>query len=124
MRRENERESADTHGILSIPKNLLLHPPLPPLLNPPAAALPRSLLSSISPVSCRRPLSPSRFSVSTAGVAKVVALLPDNLRTKLAPGTQLGPWFYAPALTSFVTPTFFGFLVGESEAEAEAEAEG
>jgi hypothetical protein len=27
---------------------------------------------------------------------------------------QLGPWFYAPFLTSFVTPTFFGFLVGPS----------
>jgi hypothetical protein len=29
-------------------------------------------------------------------------------------GKQLGPWFYAPYLTSFVTPTFFGFLVGPS----------
>jgi len=29
-------------------------------------------------------------------------------------GKQLGPWFYAPWLTSFVTPTFFGFLVGPS----------
>jgi len=28
--------------------------------------------------------------------------------------TQLGPWFYAPFLTSVVTPTFFGFLVGPS----------
>jgi len=27
---------------------------------------------------------------------------------------QLGPWFYAPYLTSVVTPTFFGFLVGPS----------
>ena len=27
-------------------------------------------------------------------------------------GKQFGPWFYAPWLTSFVTPTFFGFLVG------------
>ena len=27
---------------------------------------------------------------------------------------QLGPWFYAPFLTSVVTPTFFGFLVGPS----------
>jgi hypothetical protein len=26
----------------------------------------------------------------------------------------LGPWFYAPWLTSMVTPTFFGFLVGPS----------
>ena len=29
-------------------------------------------------------------------------------------GKQFGPWFYAPALTSFVTPMFFGFLVGPS----------
>jgi len=29
-------------------------------------------------------------------------------------GKQFGPWFYAPWLTSFVTPTFFGFLVGPS----------
>jgi hypothetical protein len=30
-------------------------------------------------------------------------------------GKQFGPWFYAPFLTSFVTPTFFGFLVGPSK---------
>lgn len=30
-------------------------------------------------------------------------------------GKQIGPWFYAPFLTSFVTPTFFGFLVGPSK---------
>mmetsp|Transcript_28007 Transcript_28007/g.41668 ORF Transcript_28007/g.41668 Transcript_28007/m.41668 type:complete len:468 (-) Transcript_28007:279-1682(-) len=30
-------------------------------------------------------------------------------------GKQFGPWFYAPWLTSFVTPTFFGFLVGPSK---------
>ena len=29
-------------------------------------------------------------------------------------GKQFGPWFYAPFLTSFVTPTFFAFLVGPS----------
>jgi hypothetical protein len=28
---------------------------------------------------------------------------------------QFGPWFYAPWLTSIVTPTFFGFLVGPSK---------
>ena len=30
-------------------------------------------------------------------------------------GKQIGPWFYAPWLTSIVTPTFFGFLVGPSK---------
>jgi hypothetical protein len=29
-------------------------------------------------------------------------------------GKQFGPWFYASFLTSFVTPTFFAFLVGPS----------
>jgi len=29
-------------------------------------------------------------------------------------GKQIGPWFYAPWLTSVVTPPFFGFLVGPS----------
>lgn len=34
----------------------------------------------------------------------------------LTPGKQLGPWFYAPALTSIVTPPFLQFLVGPSRA--------
>jgi hypothetical protein len=29
-------------------------------------------------------------------------------------GKQIGPWFYAPWLTTIITPTFFGFLVGPS----------
>jgi len=29
-------------------------------------------------------------------------------------GKQFGPWFYAPFLTTFITPTFFKFLVGPS----------
>ena len=29
-------------------------------------------------------------------------------------GKQIGPWFYASYLTTIVTPTFFGFLVGPS----------
>ena len=37
----------------------------------------------------------------------------DFLGTKLD-GKQFGPWFYAPFLTSIVTPTFFAFLVGPS----------
>ncbi|KAL7455028.1 hypothetical protein ACHAWC_008544 [Mediolabrus comicus] len=30
-------------------------------------------------------------------------------------GKQFGPWFYAPWLTTLVTPIFFGFLVGPSK---------
>ena len=29
-------------------------------------------------------------------------------------GKQIGPWFYAPWMTTMVTPVFFGFLVGPS----------
>jgi hypothetical protein len=32
----------------------------------------------------------------------------------LIPGKQIGPWFYAPLLTSIVTPPFLAFLVGPS----------
>jgi hypothetical protein len=41
-------------------------------------------------------------------------ILPDGIRKYVSPGSQLGPWFYAPALTSFVTPVFLNFLVGPS----------
>jgi hypothetical protein len=36
---------------------------------------------------------------------------------------QFGPWFYAPFLTSFVTPTFFGFLVGPSKVNRRKDGE-
>eukprot|EP01041_Mallomonas_annulata_P004155 gene4155-8258_t len=48
------------------------------------------------------------------GTTWLVGKLPESLQSKVAPGTQLGPWFYAPALTSFVTPPFLNFLVGPS----------
>jgi len=38
--------------------------------------------------------------------------LPAALQPALAPGKQLGPWFYAPVLTAVVSPFAFGFLVG------------
>jgi len=38
-------------------------------------------------------------------------------------GKQLGPWFYAPFLTSMVTPTFFGFLVGPSRPNRRADGQ-
>lgn len=38
-------------------------------------------------------------------------------------GKQFGPWFYAPFLTSFVTPTFFGFLVGPSHVNRRKDGE-
>ena len=44
----------------------------------------------------------------------VAKVLPQDIQRKLSPGKQLGPWFYAPYLTSFVTPLFLSFLVGPS----------
>jgi hypothetical protein len=42
-------------------------------------------------------------------------ILPKGFLMGLVEKDQtLGPWFYAPWLTSLVTPTFFGFLVGPS----------
>lgn len=38
-------------------------------------------------------------------------------------GKQFGPWFYAPTLTSIVTPTFFGFLVGPSKPNRRADGQ-
>ncbi|KAL3793041.1 hypothetical protein HJC23_003049 [Cyclotella cryptica] len=38
-------------------------------------------------------------------------------------GKQIGPWFYAPWLTSLVTPPFFGFLVGPSKPNRRVDGE-
>lgn len=50
------------------------------------------------------------------GVQALAAKLPRDGEgaQRLPPGQQIGPWFYAPALTAVVTPTAFGFLVGPS----------
>lgn len=42
------------------------------------------------------------------------ASLPESLKEKSKPGKQLGPLFYAPALTSVVTPPLMNFLLGPS----------
>jgi Beta-carotene isomerase D27-like, C-terminal len=52
------------------------------------------------------PVLPPFYRIFMAGIV-------PKLGTDLD-GKQFGPWFYAPFLTSFVTPTFFGFLVGPS----------
>lgn len=45
----------------------------------------------------------------------IVKLLPkDQTFLPLNTTWQLGPWFFAPFLTAFVTPPFFHFLVGPS----------
>jgi Beta-carotene isomerase D27-like, C-terminal len=53
------------------------------------------------------PFLPPFYRIFMAGI------VPSKLGTKWD-GQQLGPWFYAPWLTSVVTPPFFQFLVGPS----------
>ena len=45
---------------------------------------------------------------------KIIESLPDTLKKEIYPGKQFGPLFYAPYLTSVVTPPFLSFLVGPS----------
>lgn len=49
-----------------------------------------------------------------AGFHRLHAALPRYFpgRDLLQPGRQLGPWFYAPYLTSLVSPLFLTFLIG------------
>ncbi len=53
------------------------------------------------------PVLPPFYRIFMSGIVPKVGV--DSLDNK-----QFGPWFYAPWLTTIVTPTFFGFLVGPS----------
>ena len=53
----------------------------------------------------------------------VAKIAPEKLQTRLQPGQQFGPWFYAPYLTSFVTPVFLSFLVGPSKPNRRADGQ-
>ena len=55
------------------------------------------------------PVLPPFYRIFMSGIVPANNNLPESIR-----GKQLGPWFYAPYLTSIVTPIFFGFLVGPS----------
>ena len=52
------------------------------------------------------PVLPPFFRIFMSGIV-------PNIGTKWD-GKQIGPWFYAPWMTTIVTPVFFGFLVGPS----------
>jgi len=56
------------------------------------------------------PVLPPFYRIFMAGIVPDAEFVPSDLR-----GKQFGPWFYAPFLTSVVTPTFFSFLVGPSK---------
>ncbi len=53
------------------------------------------------------PVLPPFYRIFMAGIV-------PKLGVESLDGKQFGPWFYAPWLTSIVTPTFFAFLVGPS----------
>ncbi len=57
------------------------------------------------------------------GTNYIISQLPASLRKELTPGRQFGPWFYAPFLTSFVTPPFLSFLVGPSRSSRRKDGE-
>lgn len=42
----------------------------------------------------------------------LLAALPSRVAEALPPGKQLGPLFYAPLLTSMMTPRLMAFLLG------------
>lgn len=53
------------------------------------------------------PILPPFYRIFMSGIVPKVGSAFD--------GKQLGPWFYAPWLTTIITPTFFKFLVGPSK---------
>ena len=62
------------------------------------------------------PVLPPFYRIFMSGI------VPSNVGTPWD-GKQFGPWFYAPYLTSVVTPTFFAFLVGPSHPNRRSDGE-
>jgi hypothetical protein len=59
------------------------------------------------------PILPPFYRIFMSGIIPKLQL-PFNNMTIHAEEKQYGPWFYAPFLTSYITPIFFKFLVGPS----------
>jgi hypothetical protein len=79
----------------------LLTPVMPPFY--------RLFMAGIVPSAARG--DPSWLVELTESVISVLPLSEEKKRS--LPGQQFGPWFYAPVLTSVVTPPFLSFLVGK-----------
>jgi beta-carotene isomerase len=60
------------------------------------------------------PILPPFYRIFMAGIVPPAMMTKKNEDGSSSSAIQLGPWFYAPWLTSLVTPTFFGWLVGPS----------
>lgn len=91
-------ETAGIEGLVEEARTYLLQP------NQTAAAQQEMVRSCLA--SLMTPALPPFYRIFMSGIVPKVGTEWD--------GKQIGPWFYAPFLTSFVTPAFFGFLVGPS----------
>jgi len=96
----SEADPTRNHEFVKRCLGALMTPVLPPFF--------RLFMSGLVPSSAR---GDPEWLVSL--FASLNAALPGQ---PLPPGKQLGPWFYAPALTSLVTPPALQFLVGPSRA--------
>lgn len=94
-----EGSMENQHRFVRVVLGRTLTPILPPFF--------RVFMSGIVP--CKENNDPTWLVQLTDNIR---SSLPESLQDKFAPGRQFGPWFYAPFLTSFVTPLFLNFLVG------------
>ena len=95
------------HAFVRRTLGALLTPVLPPFY--------RLFMAGIVPSEARG--DPKWLASGAEYVVEQVRALPvvgDSrwVQDNLVPGKQIGPWFYAPLLTSVVTPPFLSFLVG------------
>jgi beta-carotene isomerase len=61
------------------------------------------------------PILPPFYRIFMSGIIPKIQLPYNNNNITIhAEEKQYGPWFYAPFLTSYITPIFFKFLVGPS----------
>eukprot|EP01040_Poterioochromonas_malhamensis_P012835 gene12835-14062_t len=97
--RGNENDSAFQHAFVKRVLGKLLTPVLPPFY--------RLFMAGLVPSRDRG--DPVWLEKTTSWLRQQ---LPETWQEKITPGKQLGPFFYAPFLTSVVTPPLMSFLLG------------
>lgn len=97
--RGNENDSAFQHAFVKRVLGKLLTPVLPPFY--------RLFMAGLVPSRDRG--DPVWLEKATSWLRQ---RLPETWQEKITPGKQLGPFFYAPFLTSVVTPPLMSFLLG------------
>ena len=103
-------------GVLIRTLRTLMTPALPPFYR----IFMGGVVPSYDPADARVGADPKWLADAFAAVREK---LPEPLAKHLAPGNQLGPWFYAPALTAVVSPYAFGFLVGPATLNRRSDGE-